>query len=114
MEDTNYNKMKQIISFVNNNHNQKYDHSNINNSCNLLPDHEYPWDSIVETTTTNNNNETIHKNHKKIQKIRYNGRYNVNIEHPSAYQWLYKYFYSHNIVLSREINATWPLQWNDI
>lgn len=59
-----------------------------------LPDQEYPWDQLTNNTSDNlESNEGFHEHHK-------------------AFEWLRGYFYRYNVALSKEINAKWPLRWN--
>jgi Sulfotransferase family len=65
----------------------------------FLPETEYPWEKLDDITTSLTN---------KFDSDHYSGI----LEDKLALEWLRGYFYRHNVALADEIDAEWPILWN--
>jgi hypothetical protein len=85
MDESNTDKMKKITSLMGD----------------FLPENEYPWEKMNEITQYLTNK--IVSRHRDDSGL---------IQDKLALEWLRGYFYRHNVALAEEIDAKWPLLWN--
>ena len=83
MDESSYDKIKKITALMGD----------------YLPENEYPWEILNNVT-------------KSFSNDFYGGRSLAFKEHQMASDWLFGFFYRANIALSKEIDAEWPLRWN--
>jgi hypothetical protein len=83
MDESNMDKMKKITSLMGD----------------FLPDNEYPWEKIDDITASLTS-ELVGVEESRIS------------EDKLALEWLRGYFYRHNVALAEELDAKWPLMWN--
>ena len=83
IDESNVDKMNKIISLMGD----------------FLPDNEFPWEKL-ENVTESLTNELDSDHDSGI------------LEDKLSLDWLRGYFYHHNTALAEEIDAEWPLLWN--